>query len=162
MQELVRAGKTKTIGLSNFSQAQIEELLPHAKDIPISCNQVEVHPWLPQNALIAFHAEHKIITTCWSPFAGQAKDGKTLIADPTVVAIAKANGMDVGQVLQSWAVQRGTVPLGKSQTEARIKSNLNVKKLSDEDMRKIDGLAKPGEEGRTTDPSGGWGMDFFK
>ena len=69
--------------------ADLKVLLPHAQDIPISANQVEVHPWFPQKKLIAFHNAHGIVTTCFSPFAGQKADGRTLIHDPTVQTLAK-------------------------------------------------------------------------
>jgi Aldo/keto reductase family len=116
MQALVKKGKTRAIGLSNFSISELADVIPYENDIPISCNQVEVHPWLPNNKLIAFAEERGILTTCFSPFAGQKADGATLLKDETVLKLAEKNGMDVGQLLQSWAVQRRTVPLGKSST----------------------------------------------
>lgn len=135
----------------SFSIAEINELLPYEGDVPISCNQIEVHPWLPQTELVDFAKKHNIVTSCYSPFAGQKADGATLLKDEKVNELAKKNDMDVGQLLQSWAVQRGTVPLGKSATPQRIKSNLAIRKLSDEDMRTLDGMAQPGDEGRTVD-----------
>ena len=155
MKALVRKGKTRTIGVSNFSIADLKDVIPEAKDIPISCNQVEVHPYLPNDELIAFGSENGILTSCYSPFAGP---GGTLLKDETIVQLAKKNEMDIGQLLQSWAVQRGTVPLGKSSTASRIKSNLDVKKLSAEDMKAVDALAKPGHEGRTCDFREEWGL----
>lgn len=149
MQECVRNGKAKAVGLSNFSVAEIEEVLPHQGDIPVSCNQVEVHPWLPQNKMRDFCAKHGIVLTCYSPFAGQKADGATLLKDDKVVELAKKNGMGEGQLLQSWAVQRGTVPLGKSATPDRIRANLAVKKLSEQDMAALDQLEIPKGEGRT-------------
>ena len=119
MQNLVNKCKARTIGLSNFSIAGIQELLPHENDVPISCNQVEVHPWFPNNDLIAFGKEHRILTTCYSPFGGQKASGESLRKDATVLKLAEKNSMDVGQLLQSWAVQRGTLPLGKSSTAGR-------------------------------------------
>ncbi|KAK0114606.1 hypothetical protein ONS95_014091 [Cadophora gregata] len=115
MEKLVLNGKTRAIGVSNFSISDLRDIIPHA-EIPISCNQVEVHPWLPNTELINFSKEHGILTTCFSPFAGQKADGSTLLKDPAVLKLATRNEMDVGQLLQSWAVQRGTVPLGKSST----------------------------------------------
>lgn len=162
MKALVKKGKTRTIGLSNFSIAEIKDVLPEAKDIPISCNQIEVHPWLPQNELIAFGNEHGILTTCYSPFAGQKEDGATLLKDETIIKLAEKNGMDVGQLLQSWAVGRGTVPLGKSSTPSRIKSNLDIRKLSEEDTKAIDALAQPGDKGRTVGFRETWGVPLFK
>ena len=118
MKKLVANGKAKAIGVSNFGIKDLELILPHAKDIPISCNQVEVHPWLPNQELIDYCRKHDILVSCYSPFAGQKKDGSTLMQDPTVKKLAEKNDMDLGQLLQSWAVQRGTIPLGKSQNES--------------------------------------------
>jgi glycerol 2-dehydrogenase (NADP+) len=161
MQALVKTGKCRAVGVSNFSIADIEELLPYSKDVPISCNQVEVHPWLPQTELIDFCKKHDILVTCYSPFAGQKKDGKTLLKDEKVLKLAEKNGMDVGQILQSWAVQRGTSPLGKSATSSRIKSNLDVKKLSEEDFQALNDLKLGGDEGRTVNPSKEWGVALY-
>ena len=116
MQKLVSAGKTRAVGVSNFSIRQVNELLPHSADIAVSCNQIEAHPWLPNNDVIAFNKKHGIVTTCFSPFAGQKADGNTLLKDQSVIELAKKNDMGIGQLLQSWAVQRGTIPLGKSQS----------------------------------------------
>ena len=158
MKALVRKGKTRAIGVSNFSIADLESIIPEAKDIPISCNQIEVHPYLPQSELIKFGNEHGILTTCYCPFAAGSGN---LLKDETIVKLAGKNEMDVGQLLQSWAVGRGTVPLGKSSTPSRIKSNLDVKKLSADDMRAIDGLAKPGDEGRVVDPREKLGVNLY-
>ena len=161
MKELVATGKTRTIGVSNFSVTELKDILPHAKDIPISCNQVECHPWLPQTELLNFCKQQGIVLTCYSPFAGQKEDGATLLKDPIVNELAEKNGMDVGQLLQSWAVGRGTVPLGKSQNEARIKSNLAVRKLSSEDTKALDDLEIPDGKGRTIDFTKAWGVNLF-
>ena len=161
MEECVRKGKAKAIGLSNFSITEMQELLPHVTDIPISCNQIECHPWLPQTKLIKFARKHNIVITCYSPFAGQKSDGATLLKDEKIAELADKNGMDVGQLLQSWAVQRGTVPLGKSATPARIRSNLAVRKLSEEDMKALDNLEIPDGKGRTINFSETWGVPLF-
>lgn len=161
MQELVKKGKCRAVGVSNFSIADMEELLPFSKEVPISCNQIEVHPWLPQKEIIEWSNKHGILTTCYSPFAGQKSDGKTLLKDTQVVELAAKNGVDVGQLLQSWAVQRGTIPLGKSATPKRIKSNLAIQKLSDEDMKVLDSLELPNGEGRTVDLGSDWGVELF-
>lgn len=126
MKELVKKGKTRAIGVSNFDIADLKALLPHAQDVPISMNQLEVHPWFPNNELIKFCNDNKIIVSCFSPFAGQKADGKTLVHDPTVQEVAKKNNMGVGQLLQSWAVQRGTVPVGKSGNPGEYLSKSSV------------------------------------
>ena len=160
MQECVRKGKAKTVGVSNFSITEMKELLPHSEDIPISCNQVECHPWLPQTELVKFAKQNDIIITCYSPFAGQKSDGATLLKDEEVVSLAKKNDMDVGQLLQSWAVQRGTVPLGKSATASRIKSNLDIRKLSEDDMKALDNMEIPNDGGRTITQD--WGVPLYE
>lgn len=68
--------------------------------------------------------------------------------------------MDVGQLLQSWAVQRGTIPLGKSATPKRIKSNLAIRPLSNEDFEALNQMALPGDEGRTVDFRKKWDIPF--
>ena len=162
MQACVKTGKTRAVGLSNFSISEIQELLPHEGDVPISCNQVEVHPWLPQNELVDFARKNEILITCYSPFAGQKKDGATLLKDEKVIKLAEKNKMDVGQLLQSWAVQRDTSPLGKSATTSRIKSNLDVQRLSDEDMKALNDMALPDNQGRTVATNGAWGLPLYK
>lgn len=78
-----------------------------------------------------------------------------------VKELAKKNGLGEGQLLQSWAVQRGTVPLGKSSDPERIKANLSVVRLSDEDFTKLSGLEKKGNEGRTIDFTEAIGVPLF-
>ena len=163
MQACVKSGKARTVGLSNFSITEIQELLPHEGDVPISCNQIEVHPRLPQNELVGFGRKNGILITCYSPFGGQnAHSTATVRNDANVLKLADKNKMDVGQLLHSWAVQRETVPLGKSATSARIKSNLAVRKLSEEDMKALNDMALPDEKGRTVDFADAWGVPLFK
>ncbi|KAI9791526.1 MAG: hypothetical protein M1833_001510 [Piccolia ochrophora] len=161
MENVVRSGKARAIGVSNFSIAQLEEVLPEVGDIPISCNQVEAHPWLPNDELITFMKSKGILPTVYSPFAGQKADGATLLLDETVKAVAERNGMGVGQALQSWAVMRETIPLGKSSSPDRIKANLSVKELPKDDFDALSNLKLNGDEGRTIDYSEDWGIKLF-
>ena len=62
LKEIVKKGKVKAIGVSNFGIADLKALLPHAQDVPISINQVEAHPWFPNTELINFHNQHGIVT----------------------------------------------------------------------------------------------------
>lgn len=197
MQALVESGKCRAIGVSNSSITQLDEILssyPQSSttsnsssasestatatatktnpNIPLSCNQIEAHPYLPNAPLLDYMRKHSILASAYSPFAGQAafpspwltkpSDPQPLLLEhPTVKSLAQKNKMGVGQLLQSWAVQRGTIPLGKSQDEARIKANLNVRRLSEEDMRALDELEVPDEAGRTIDYGPYWGVKFF-
>lgn len=116
MQGLVEKGKVRAIGVSNFNVTQLQEVLSVGGEVPLSCNQVEAHPFFPNSSLIDFMMHKGILATAYSPFAG-AKDGANLLQSPVVKRLAEKNKMGVGQLLQSWAVQRGTIPLGKSQNE---------------------------------------------
>ena len=174
MQKLVDSGKTRAIGVSNFNIAQLKEVLEIGGTVPLSGNQVEAHPFFPNSELFKFMKDQGILAFAYCPFAGQNK-GKALVQEPEVLRIANKNGLEVGQLLQSWAVQRGTIPLGKSQTPgkchallqkteanfaARIKSNLDIKSLPDEDVHAIDALDK-GPEGRSVNPGPGWGVKLY-
>lgn len=116
MQRLVTTGKVRAVGVSNFNIAQLQEILSVGGAVPVSCNQVEAHPWFPNGQLLEYMQEAEIIGTAYCPFAGQKRGGVSLVEDPLVVRLAQKNRMGAGQLLQSWAVQRGTIPLGKSQT----------------------------------------------
>lgn len=162
MKALVKKGKVRAIGVSNFGIADLKPLLVHAQDVPISMNQVEAHPWFPNNELIEFCTSHDILISCFSPFAGQKADGATLIQDPTVQKLAKKNQMDAGQLLQSWAVQRGTLPLGKSGNKERITTNFAIRRLSEEDEKLLNNLEIPNGAGRTIDWTEGWGVKLWQ
>lgn len=115
LQKLVETRKVRAVGVSNFNVEQLKELIAEGGDVPVSCNQVEAHPWFPNTELLKFMREQGILKTVYCPFAGKGKNGTLLVEDLLVKDLAAKNGMGVGQLLQSWAVQRGTIPLGKSQ-----------------------------------------------
>ena len=115
MQRLVATGKVRAVGVSNFNIVQLQEILSVVGTVPVSCNQVEAHPWFPNTQLLEFMRKAEIMRTVYCPFAGQKRSGTSLLADPLVLGLAEKNEMGAGQLLQSWAVQRATVPLGKSQ-----------------------------------------------
>lgn len=147
MQKLLESGKTKAIGVSNFSVNNIKDLLaaPTTKVTP-AVNQVELHPLLPQEELIQFCKEKGIVVEAYSPLGGE---NAPILSDSTVQDIAKANGVEAGNVVISWAVQKGIVTLPKSVTPSRIVGNLKVLTLSDSDIAKIDGMVKAKGERRT-------------
>ncbi|KAI0710093.1 Aldo/keto reductase [Earliella scabrosa] len=139
MEGLLGTGKVKAIGVSNFSVKTLNELLAHATVVP-AVNQVELHPCLPQHALLSFCAERGILLTAYSPV------GKHKFADdPTILAIAAAHEVTSAQVLLSWGVQRGTAVIPKTLSPARLKENLELIPLSAAEMDALDQLhEKPG------------------
>ena len=70
MEKLVKSGKCKAIGISNFSKSELERLLQSSSVTP-AVHQIEVHPYLAQHAFDAFHREHDIHITQYSPFGNQ-------------------------------------------------------------------------------------------
>ncbi|KAI1858410.1 hypothetical protein JX265_004970 [Neoarthrinium moseri] len=123
MEALVKKGKVRSIGVSNFTRQKIEDLWEKAEIKP-SVNQIEAHPYLQQPELLKWCKEK----------ACSADD------DAAIKEIAASLGKPVVTVLLSWAVQRGTVVLTKSVTPARIKANFEVFELPQEAFQKINAL----------------------
>ncbi|QLL33189.1 hypothetical protein HG536_0E01000 [Torulaspora globosa] len=150
MQELPKTGKVRSVGVSNFSINNLKELLssPGNKLTP-AVNQIELHPLLPEFALVDFCKEHGIVVEAYSPFGGQ---DAPVLDDNIINQIAKDHGADAGQVIVSWGVQRGIVTLPKSVTPARVVSNLQTFKLSDDEFRSISQLTNSKKPKRTNAP----------
>ncbi|KEF53493.1 alcohol dehydrogenase [Exophiala aquamarina CBS 119918] len=132
MEQMVRSGKARAIGVSNFTIAQLDRLLSFAEIKPV-CNQVEAHPWLPQTELLDYCKRKEIVLVAYSPLGTQPGGWHTrdaiLLDDDDVVEVAKKNRVEPAQVLIAWALQRGTIPIPKSSTPSRIASNINGKHL---------------------------------
>lgn len=155
-------GKAKAIGVSNVSQPVMEELLAAAKTVP-AANQIETHPFLPEHDLVRYLQSKNIVPQAYSPL-GSA--GAPVLDDEVIVSIAKAKGVQPGQVAISWQAQRGVAVLPKSVTESRIIANGKQISLTDDEMKQINELyLQPGKLRRTCMPAvssltgapGGWG-----
>ncbi|WPK24468.1 hypothetical protein PUMCH_001742 [Australozyma saopauloensis] len=140
MQKLLKTGKVKSIGVSNFTKKKMERLLadPEVTVKPV-VNQIELHPLLPQDEFIAWLKENDIQVEAYCPLGSSQAN---LIDNETIKTVAEKYHADPGQILVSWAVQRGTIVLPKSVTEHRIISNLKTVVLSDEDFETINNLHK--------------------
>jgi len=136
MVEVLEAGKTRAIGVSNFTQHHLERIIDATGVVP-AVNQIEAHPYLANDDLRAFGTERGIVTEAWSPLA----QGKVL-GDTPLEAIAARAGRTVAQVTLRWHLQRGDVVFPKSSTRERMAENLALFDftLSAEDMAAIDGL----------------------
>ncbi|KHN97145.1 2,5-diketo-D-gluconic acid reductase A [Metarhizium album ARSEF 1941] len=131
-----RLGKVKSIGVSNFGAAHLQNLLDKTTVVP-AVNQVEVHPFCQREALVELCNKHGIKIEAYSPLARGNK-----LEDPTIGAIAKKYNKTPAQILLNWNAARGNVVLPKSLTASRIQSNLNSFdfKLSPEDVETINAL----------------------
>jgi alcohol dehydrogenase (NADP+) len=144
METLVDKGLCGHIGVSNFSQTKLKALWEGARLKP-EMNQVEMHPYLQQSALLAFCQQQGIHMTAYSPLGSpdrpdslKATDEPVLMADPIIVEIADQHQVSPAQVLIAWALQRGTAVIPKSVTPARIKQNLEADvTLSEAEMATI-------------------------
>lgn len=137
------SGHCKAIGVSNFGIGHIEELKTFAKIWPPQVNQIELHPWNQQKETVAYCQEHGIVVEAYCPIVRNQK-----AKDPTLAGIAEKHGKTPNQVLIRWSLQRGFVPLPKSDTPSRIEENADVYgfSLSEEEMGKLNSLDQ-GEKG---------------
>ncbi|RKP15220.1 NADP-dependent oxidoreductase domain-containing protein [Piptocephalis cylindrospora] len=154
MEALLETGKVKAIGVSNFDIPNLEKLLKVAKVVP-AVNQIELHPLLPQNDLLAFCNKNGIHVTAYSPLGR----GKKLLEDPGLQKLAEKYHKDPAQIALSWGVQRGTSVLPKSVHAKRIKSNRDLTPISDEDLKIVDKGDKQHE--RVVKPEEMWGFTVF-
>ena len=129
MEELVRAGLVRHIGVSNFSQAKLAALLAGA-DLAPEVNQVERHPYLQQPELLAFCQAHAIQLTAYAPLGSPpAGTISPLLGDPVITAIAAAHGASAAQVLLAWGIACGTAVIPKSVQPQRLAANLAAAEL---------------------------------
>lgn len=143
MEKLYEEGKTRAIGVSNWTIHGLEQLLSFAKVKP-QVNQIEIHPFLPNNALVKYCQEHDILPEAYSPLGSQNQvptTGERVSENPTLNEIAKKGGNTLAQVLIAWGLRRGYVVLPKSSNPARIESNFKTIKLSDEDYETVNRVA---------------------
>jgi alcohol dehydrogenase (NADP+) len=142
---LKKAGKTNHIGVSNFSIKKLEDLLSKTDEIP-EMNQVELHPLLQQNELIAYCSKKEIHLTGYSPLGSgdRSKEMKqenepNMLQHETITSIALKHKASPGQVLINWSINRGTAVIPKSTNENRIKENLAADSLQfdQEDLKKL-------------------------
>ena len=141
--ELQKAGRIKSIGVSNFNQDHLERIIGETGVTPV-VNQIELHPRFQQRDKREFHKKHNIRIESWSPLGS----GR-LLADPTLEKIAKKHGMSVAQVIIRWHLQEGLVVIPKSIHQERIAGNFDVFgfELDADDMQTIHGLDS--RDGRT-------------
>ncbi|MGB7785671.1 MAG: aldo/keto reductase [Salinimicrobium sp.] len=150
MVEAKKQGLVKHIGVSNFSEKKLRDLMSKTQETP-EMNQVELHPFLQQHDLLKFLKENDIHATAYSPLGSgdrvssmKAEDEPSLLENPTIKKIAEKHNAGPGQVLIQWAVQRGTAVIPKSTSEKHIKANFESRNLDldREDLEEIKKLDK--------------------
>jgi len=120
LEEFYREGRARSIGVSNFQPQHLRRLHGQSDVIP-AVNQIEAHPYLTQDDVRAFCAQHQIAVEAWSPL------GKgTVLDDPVIGRIAERAGKTPAQVVLRWHIQRGDIVFPKSVTPKRVKENIDI------------------------------------
>lgn len=151
LEQLLADGKVRAIGVSNFMHDQLDRLLAETEVVP-AVNQIEVHPYFRQSALLDRNNELGIVSQAWSPIGGitfYRDSGHTsTLENETLRSIAQAHGKTPAQVMLGWHLQQGRQVIPKSVTPARIAENFDVfdVELTDTELAAIDGL-DTGERG---------------
>ena len=142
MTELYKAGRIKSIGVSNFMPHHLEALMK--TEVAPMVNQIEFHPGFIQEETVKYCKENGIPVEGWSPLGS----GRVL-SDERLIKIAEKYGKSVAQICIRYSLQHGVLPLPKTVTESRIIENANVFdfELSCADMAEIDSYEVFGESG---------------
>jgi len=138
MEKLLATGKAKAIGVSNFSVPFLEKLLEKSEVVP-AANQIENHPYLPQQEISDFCKEKGILIEAYSPLGST---GSPLFEEEGVAKVAKKHNVGAGAILISYQVSKGHVVLPKSVTPARIEENLRTVQLDTADLEALEGIHK--------------------
>lgn len=126
-------GRTRAIGVSNFTIQHLEELLANTTVIP-AINQVEFNPFLNQQELLSYCNENGIVLEAYSPLSHAHK-----LDDERLTKLAAQYGKSPAQLMLRWAIQQGVVAIPKSGSTSRMQENFNIFdfEISDEDMEDI-------------------------
>jgi 2,5-diketo-D-gluconate reductase A len=138
MQELLREGRVRAIGVSNFAPDRVMDLIVHHEVTP-QVNQIETHPFCQQIETQRFLQENGVQIESWGPFA---EGRNNLFQNELLLSLAAKYKKSVAQVVLRWLVERGVVAIPKSVHQERIVENFNVFdfELSPEDMQAIASL----------------------
>lgn len=140
MQSLVGTGLTKAIGVSNYNLPKLERLLndPEVTIVP-ACNQVEMHPCLPQPELVEYCKSKGILVECYSPLGST---GAPVLQNESLKSISENLNISPACTAISWGIARDVVLLPKSSNPERIISNSKIVALDQESVSKIEQIGK--------------------
>ena len=140
MEEAYKAGKVKALGLSNFPQELIQDVIDHCEIKP-QMVQVEAHPYYPQTELKAYLAKYEMVLMAWYPLG---HGDKSLVGEEVFTKLAEKYGKTNAQIVLRWHVQAGNVIIPGSKNADHIKDNFNIFDftLTDGEMAEIGKLDK--------------------
>ncbi len=122
MEELHHEGKIRALGMSNATDAQMNELIANFAVKP-TVHQIETHAFFHEHAAFDYLRQHGVQMEAWSPFA-EGRHG--MFGHETLARIGKKHGKTVAQVCLRWHFQRGIVVIPRSSQKAHIAENLNI------------------------------------
>jgi diketogulonate reductase-like aldo/keto reductase len=138
--ELRNRGLVRSIGVSNFTEQHLHAVIADSGVTP-AVNQVELHPYFPQQEMVRVHTDLGIQTEAWSPLGKRSAP----FAEPPVSEPSERYGVTPAQVILRWHLQRRSLPLPKSSTPQRQRQNLDLFgfELTDAEVDAITALARP-------------------
>jgi 2,5-diketo-D-gluconate reductase A len=151
LEEFYADGRARSIGVSNFQPHHLRRIHTEGEITP-AVDQVEVNPYLTQDELRRFCAEHQIAVEAWSPL-GRGN----VLNDPTIDDIARRYGKTPAQVVLRWHIERGDIVFPKSVSAARIRENIDIFdfELAGEDVEAISALNRNQRTGPDPDTFAG-------
>lgn len=140
MEQFVKDGKIRSIGLSNWYVEELTEFLPQIDTVP-ALIQNEIHPYYQENDVIPFIQKKGIVVQGWYPLGGRGHTGE-LLRDSVISEIANAHGVSSAQVILRWNLQKGVVVIPGSSNPDHIKENTELYHftLTEEEMDRINSL----------------------
>jgi len=162
MEQIYKKGLVKAIGVSNFCVQLLLDMMSYAEIMP-AVNQIEIHPYLPQDALIRFLKKLNIQPMAFAPLSapGSTAPGTSALVDPVVLEISKKYNKTPAQIALSWGIAHGHIVIPATSNLARLKENISAVsiKLEKEDYER---LSKLKNKLRIYDPANGefhpWGL----
>ena len=145
-EETYKEGRAKAIGVSNFLNHHIQNILDNCEVVPM-VNQIEFHPGYIQKDVVDFDKEHGIVVEAWSPLGRER-----VFKDELLNKLAQKYGKSVAQICLAFALQMDVVPLPKSSSAERMKQNMDIDfELEKEDFEKIVNMEEMGWSGLDPD-----------
>ena len=122
MEKAYKEGKVRAIGLSNFNEAQIREILEICEVKP-SVLQTEVHPYSQEKALKQFLAQEGMVIQAWYPLG---HGDKALLSEPLFAELGEKYGKSAAQIILRWHMQDGNIVIPGSKNPDHIKANFDL------------------------------------
>ncbi len=136
--ELYKEGKIRAIGVSNFFNDSLYDLI-YNNEVQPAVNQIQCHPFMQRKPEVVLHQELNVQLEAWSPFA---VGNYNIFHNEQLVKISKNHQKSVAQIILRWHIQRGLIVIPKTENFERMKENIDIFdfRLSDEEMKAIEKL----------------------